>query len=1155
MTEIILTSSVLILFLTLLRRALRGRINPSVQYALWLLVAARLLIPGTLFTAPVSVMGAAESLRGIQAETVTGDANAFIDPQRPDGPSAYFETQPAEDTPRPAPAYPDDGPAASFVTLPPEVHRTVNYIDLTWKTGIAVMGGVMIASNLVFYRRLRKNRRRLDIPQFPLPVYEAAELASPCLFGWFRPAVYLNSAALDSGHLDHILTHEYTHYRHGDHLWSILRSVCLAAHWFNPLVWRACALSRRDCELACDESAIRRLGEEQRIDYGQTLLQMVRSRPAPGDFLHTATTMTAGKRAMSERIALIAKQPKTRKITLFAVLLAVCVLVSCTFGGKGNTPPEDAISELLEFPGVQWNDSVETVMKKLNITEEQFLEVNEDSSDLPLYEFVIGDYPLLGETAQYVTFGFSQHTEDGRLGLSNVRAFYPDDMEDFASIREKLESLCGPGEEKTTTPAVNEVWKNVLGDRYDRWEELLQTPGVHIMAWELGADHVPEQYREKMQTLYDDTYEMLSDSDIPLTQTTLYNISEAPMAQISWDDRWLFGPTFNTVQFNGDYYVLLTQMLAKEAGAAAPEDPDGAAPMNEVLFRLNSLRDEEVIGYSAAGKDGAPANGGYSPAGTLPVLEEAFRACRWTKVAAPGDGQPVYWNRTSIGGFTFYDGSPLVSWSNGEETEWYSVPEGWLTVQAALEYAGDSERTLAEKKTLYLYEQARITWDMFQFDRFPIRYDGPVQEENGMAWLPVGFYESIEDMRGYLQTIFSPDIADFLMNMHQFTEGSGHLYVYGPTAPQPNGVQPNQYAAEETAPQVFSYTAEEAAQYGYDGHVDTQTPALDYDQKTVLWYKRHDYNYKWNGTHYVFTNFGPWDDVDPQIYHNAEDILRQFQQGAGPGQWIMLLDGMDWSAVAQAVKKNSPGSGDGSMEVAEILYAVEQYAKQQGGNLTAAEMRAVLTASDGLDGATAESYQTLVYQLYEANPALFAQIVLNELPQPQKNTVLDFFRFEWTYHQDAYKDFMDREGIVSILEGTLTAPESKTEWDSDSELSPEEVNIWQQALADFTQSLPPVPNQELAYDPEAENGLWDAVHSALTEFYRSYIAENGNQEHHDHLNGIAFDMPALASPGDQITVSYTVTCRSQREQNGAPYHYILAASDVMTTAFTLKTVE
>ena len=44
MTEMILPSSVLILAVILLRRALRGRIAPGLQYALWLLAALRLLI-------------------------------------------------------------------------------------------------------------------------------------------------------------------------------------------------------------------------------------------------------------------------------------------------------------------------------------------------------------------------------------------------------------------------------------------------------------------------------------------------------------------------------------------------------------------------------------------------------------------------------------------------------------------------------------------------------------------------------------------------------------------------------------------------------------------------------------------------------------------------------------------------------------------------------------------------------------------------------------------------------------------------------------------------------------------------------------------------------------------------------------------------------
>lgn len=339
MTEIILTSSILILLLAALRRLLRGRIDPRVQYALWLLVAARLLIPGTLFTAPVSVMGAAEELRTSIRETFPDPGSVAVSP-----PAASPAVQPF-----PA-AEPDEGaevPAENIIPEPVfDFHwwDFVDWPDVIWKTGMAVTGGVMAASNLVFYLHLRRTRRRLDLPAAPwtghLPVYEAEGLSSPCLFGLFRPAVYLNEAAMNTAHPEHVLAHEYAHYRHGDQLWSILRSICLVIHWYDPLVWWAAALCRRDCELACDASVLRQLGEAERIDYGQTLLGMVSRSRNPAALLHTATTMTAGKRAMTERIALIVKAPRTRKITLVLVVLLACVLAACTFGGGEAKAPE-----------------------------------------------------------------------------------------------------------------------------------------------------------------------------------------------------------------------------------------------------------------------------------------------------------------------------------------------------------------------------------------------------------------------------------------------------------------------------------------------------------------------------------------------------------------------------------------------------------------------------------------------------------------------------------------------------------------------------------------------------------------------------------------------------------------------------------------------
>ena len=43
--EVLVSSSVLILALALLRILLRGKISPRLQFGLWLLVAVRLLVP------------------------------------------------------------------------------------------------------------------------------------------------------------------------------------------------------------------------------------------------------------------------------------------------------------------------------------------------------------------------------------------------------------------------------------------------------------------------------------------------------------------------------------------------------------------------------------------------------------------------------------------------------------------------------------------------------------------------------------------------------------------------------------------------------------------------------------------------------------------------------------------------------------------------------------------------------------------------------------------------------------------------------------------------------------------------------------------------------------------------------------------------------
>ena len=190
--------------------------------------------------------------------------------------------------------------------------------------------------NLRFGKKLRRSRERVEETDACLPVYESGETDTPCLFGVAKPSIYVTpDTRTEAETLRYALAHEQTHYRHGDNLWAVLRGVCLALHWYNPLVWWAAELSRRDAELACDEATIRRIGESERAAYGRTLIRMTcEKRPA---LLVTATMMTDSGKGLKERISLLVKKPKTAAYTAVAVLLIAGLSVACTFtGGKDN---------------------------------------------------------------------------------------------------------------------------------------------------------------------------------------------------------------------------------------------------------------------------------------------------------------------------------------------------------------------------------------------------------------------------------------------------------------------------------------------------------------------------------------------------------------------------------------------------------------------------------------------------------------------------------------------------------------------------------------------------------------------------------------------------------------------------------------------------
>lgn len=331
----IVSSSVLILVVIALRYVLRGKLSLRMQYALWLLVLVRLLVPVSFGASDLSVMNAVPERaptvqQGIYRQDIVGERN--------DAPAnAGTVGIPAQSMNEAAPPDLVQNVTTATVTAP-TVEKTdwARIAKTVWLAGAAALGLVFLAVNLRFGKKLRRSRERVEETDACLPVYESGETDTPCLFGVAKPSIYVTpDTRTEAETLRYALAHEQTHYRHGDNLWAVLRGVCLALHWYNPLVWWAAELSRRDAELACDEATIRRIGESERAAYGRTLIRMTcEKRPA---LLVTATMMTDSGKGLKERISLLVKKPKTAAYTAVAVLLIAGLSVACTFtGGREN---------------------------------------------------------------------------------------------------------------------------------------------------------------------------------------------------------------------------------------------------------------------------------------------------------------------------------------------------------------------------------------------------------------------------------------------------------------------------------------------------------------------------------------------------------------------------------------------------------------------------------------------------------------------------------------------------------------------------------------------------------------------------------------------------------------------------------------------------
>jgi len=341
----IVSSSVLVLIVMTLRYILKEKISLRLRYALWAMVLLRLLLPVNIGNSSISIMNLTDKL---SEETIWQSAHAGASEgvyHEPDSVQELLKnnyesgrvyildyvggnTEPAVKNDSI-----DSNEKADFVKAANTAIILKDIIMYIWIVGMIIAGTWFAAVNLKFLLRIKKDSYLAGNDTVAvLPVYVTSSIETPCVYGLFLPKVYVTPEVIkDTKIYRHVIEHESTHYRHGDHIWCALRTIAVVIHWYNPLVWAAAFLSKKDSELACDEGTIRRIGEEERLEYGRTLINMTCKKKR--DLFVVATMMSGTKKSMKERIILIVKKPRTAIYSLVTVVVIAVAAIGCTFTG------------------------------------------------------------------------------------------------------------------------------------------------------------------------------------------------------------------------------------------------------------------------------------------------------------------------------------------------------------------------------------------------------------------------------------------------------------------------------------------------------------------------------------------------------------------------------------------------------------------------------------------------------------------------------------------------------------------------------------------------------------------------------------------------------------------------------------------------------
>lgn len=173
---------------------------------------------------------------------------------------------------------------------------------------------------------LRNLCRRMHVRK-QIRLCESIAIQSPSIDGTWHPVIYLDGQPYSQSEMETILTHELTHFRHGDLIQRWILQILSVVYWFHPLfsTGKIYEENRRISESYCDSTVCDLI--EQRSYIRSLLAIVLRENRLEKQQTETGFALAESASEVCGRIAQMEKNSKCKAIKGLAAL--ACILAFC----------------------------------------------------------------------------------------------------------------------------------------------------------------------------------------------------------------------------------------------------------------------------------------------------------------------------------------------------------------------------------------------------------------------------------------------------------------------------------------------------------------------------------------------------------------------------------------------------------------------------------------------------------------------------------------------------------------------------------------------------------------------------------------------------------------------------------------------------------